>query len=259
VVAVTDPVEVVTVTVITDVPAETPVTSPVLFTVATLVLPELQPTWLDRSFVELSSNVPVAVNCVVDPVATVGEFGVIASEVSPCALTITLPVEFTPSCDAVIVAFPSETAATIPAASTVAEPDDDVHFAEFVTSLLFPSTVVPFALNCLDSPTFRKIEVGVTVMLFNALPPTKKPSQLLHASDKAITSIRRPRLTKGRRADCMLHLMTRILPNSATMKGQRLVKKVQLPIGELLWNQAFSSVAAASPVLLPQSSFCPVA
>ena len=54
--------DVFTVTVIVEVPADTPVTNPVLLTVATLVVPEDQATWLVRSFVELSANVPVAAN-----------------------------------------------------------------------------------------------------------------------------------------------------------------------------------------------------
>jgi hypothetical protein len=182
---------VVTVTVIVDVPEATPVTSPVLLTVAKFVALEVHATWLVRSFVELSAKVPVAASCNVEPDPTEGLVGVIARELSACEFTITLPVAFTPSCDAVIVAFPTVVVAvTIPAASTVADAEDDVHFAEVVTSLVFPSTVVPLALNCLVSPAFRKIEVGVTVMLFNAPPPTKNPLQLLRTSAEVSTNAR---------------------------------------------------------------------
>jgi hypothetical protein len=91
----------------------------------------------------------------------------------------------------VIVAFPAVApAVTSPAASTVADTDDVVHFAELVTSLVVPSTVVPLALNCFVSPDFRKIEVGVTVMLFSAPPPTKNPSQLLSTSAEVSTKTR---------------------------------------------------------------------
>jgi hypothetical protein len=199
---------VVTVTVIVDVPAATPVTSPVLFTVATVVVPDVHATWLVRSFVVLSANVPVAFNCVVDPVATVGLLGVIASELSACGFTITLPVALTPSCDAVIVALPAvDPAVTSPVVFTVAEPEAEVvHFAELDTSLVVPSTVVPLALNCFVSPDFRKIEVGVTVMLFSAPPPTKNPLQLLRTSAEVSTRARSTWLVIGRRADCMLHL-----------------------------------------------------
>jgi hypothetical protein len=191
VVPVTFPDVVVTVTVIVEVPAVIPLTSPVLLTVATLVVPDVQATWLVRSLVELSAKVPVAASCAVDPDTTVGFVGEIAREFNACEFTITLPVAFTPSCDAVIVAFPTVVVAvTIPAASTVADAEDEVHFAVLVTSLVFPSTVVPLALNCFVSPDLRKIEVGVTVMLFNAPPPTKNPLQLLRTSAEVSTSAR---------------------------------------------------------------------
>jgi len=43
------------------VPVATPVTVPRLLTVAAAVLPEAQTTWLERSCVEASLNVPTAV------------------------------------------------------------------------------------------------------------------------------------------------------------------------------------------------------
>jgi len=199
--------EVFTVTVIVDWPGATPVTNPVLLTVAKFVALEVQATWLVRFFVELSANVPVAANWLVEPEVTDGLAGVIASELRACGFTITFPVALTPSCDAVIVAFPAVApAVTIPAASTVAEADDVVHFAVLVTSLVFPSTVVPLALNCFVSPDFKKIEVGVTVMLFSEPPPTKNPSQLLSTSAELSMRATSTQLPKRRRADCMLHL-----------------------------------------------------
>ena len=46
--------------------------------VATEVVAEAQVTWLVRSWVELSENVPVAVNCSVSPLGTLGLAGVTA-------------------------------------------------------------------------------------------------------------------------------------------------------------------------------------
>jgi hypothetical protein len=197
-----------TVAVMVEVPVATPVATPVVeLIVAALVVPEDHATCAVTFFVELSANVAVAVSCNVDPVFTDAGFGVMSIELRSDVFTITPPVELTPSCEAVIVALPTvDDAVTIPAASTVAEADDDVHFAEFVTSLVLPSTVVPLAVNCFVSPAFRKIDVGETVMLLSELPPTKNPLQLLKTSAKESSNPKSTQLTHGRRADCMLHL-----------------------------------------------------
>lgn len=119
--------------------------------------------------------------------------GVIASELNACELTITFPAELTPSCEAVIVVFPVATAVTRPDVLTVAtEDDDESHFAVPDTSLLFPLTVVPCAVNCFDSPIARKMEVGVTVIELSELPETKKLSQLLSEAANASTRRIRP-------------------------------------------------------------------
>jgi hypothetical protein len=204
----TVPDVVVTDAVILAVPVATPVTTPEELTVATLVVSEVHATWLVITLVELSAKVAVAVSCCVEPEVTLGLDGVIAIELKSDAFTITPPVELTPSCEAVIVALPAvEDAVTNPAASTVAEAEDEVHFTELVTSLVFPSTVVPLAVNCFVSPALRKIDVGDTVMLLSELPPTKNPLQLLNTSAKESTTPRSTQLTHGRRADCMLHLI----------------------------------------------------
>ena len=53
--------------------------------VATEVVAEAQVTWLVRSCVELSEKVPVAVNCSVSPLATLGFAGVTAIDWSAAA------------------------------------------------------------------------------------------------------------------------------------------------------------------------------
>lgn len=183
------PVVVVTVAVIVEVPAATPVATPLLLIVAAVVVPEVHATCEVMFFVELSAKVAVAVSCSVEPEFTDGFAGVMAIELRSDVFTITPPVALTPSCEAVIVAVPAVLdAVTIPAVSTVADAVEDVHLAELVTSFVLPSTVVPLAVNCFVWPDFRKIDVGVTVMLFNAPPPTKNPLQLLHTSAEANTN-----------------------------------------------------------------------
>lgn len=179
-----------TVAVMVEVPVATPVATPVVaLIVATLVVPDDHATCDVTFFVELSAKVAVAVSCTVDPLVTDAGFGVMSIELRSDVFTITPAVALTPSCAAVIVAFPAvDEAVTIPAVSTVADADDEVHFAELVTSFVVPSTVVPLAENCFVSPVLRKIDVGVNVMLFSAPPPTKNPLQLLHTSTEANTN-----------------------------------------------------------------------
>src|SRR5512146_38896 len=170
-----------TVAVIVGVPNATPVTTPVLLTVARVVSLELHATWFVNGCVLLSSNVPVAVRGVVEPAATVGLLGVIVSEVRATVLTMTPLLAETPSCEAVIVVFPAASAVTRPALTEAKVGEEVVHLADAVTSLLSPFTVFPLAVNCSVSPTFRKMDVGVRAMLFRALPETKKlPHALLN-------------------------------------------------------------------------------
>ena len=63
-----------------DLPMHTPVAIPAALIVATVVVAEAQVTWLVRSCVDASEKVPVAVNCCVSPLATLGLAGVRAIE-----------------------------------------------------------------------------------------------------------------------------------------------------------------------------------
>lgn len=87
---------------------------------------------------------------------------------------MTPPLASTPSCEAVIVEVPVATAVTRPALTVAKDEAELLHFAVLVTSSLSPLTLVPLAVNCFVSPMVRKIELGVTLMLFSALPDTKK-------------------------------------------------------------------------------------
>jgi hypothetical protein len=93
------------------VPAATEVARPfepvVLLIDATLVLEEFQATVSVRSCVELSENVPVAVNCWVVPLAMLGLAGVIARATSDAAVTVrSVEPEVSPDV-AVIFVFPA--------------------------------------------------------------------------------------------------------------------------------------------------------
>src|SRR5262245_21917324 len=74
------------------VPVATPVASPVLEIVATAVLDDAQVTWLVTSRLEPSENVPMAANCWVWPLATLGLAGVTAMDTKDEELTVS-PVE----------------------------------------------------------------------------------------------------------------------------------------------------------------------
>ena len=121
-----------------------------------------------------SANVPVAVSGRVEPLVTIVVVEVMFIVFSAEVLTMTPADDDTPSCDAVTVVLPDATAVTRPALTVATPAEELLHFAVLVTSLLSPFTVVPLAVNCLVSPTVRKMEAGVTLMLFRALPETKK-------------------------------------------------------------------------------------
>src|SRR6267378_2697989 len=86
-VKVVKPVTLPRVALIVEVPICSAEASPVALIVATVVVPEPHTTLFVRSCVELSLNVPVAVNCCVFPAATDGFVGVTAIDTSACCWT----------------------------------------------------------------------------------------------------------------------------------------------------------------------------
>src|SRR5262249_5377650 len=74
--------------VIAEVPVAIAVASPPLVIVATGVVADAQVTWLVRTCVDWSVYVPVAVNCWVRPLATLGLAGVTAIDCSAAAVTV---------------------------------------------------------------------------------------------------------------------------------------------------------------------------
>jgi hypothetical protein len=83
-----------------------------LLIVATLTFAELHTTVVVMFRVELSEYVPVAVNCVVSPLAILGAVGVAAIDCNVAAATVRVVVPDTPAWLAVMVVVPALTAVT---------------------------------------------------------------------------------------------------------------------------------------------------
>src|SRR5262249_58538459 len=86
-VRVVDPLMLPIVALIFEVPVALAVANPAAEMVATEVVAEAQVTWPVRSCVELSVNVPVAVNCWVVPLVMLGLAGVTAIESRAASVT----------------------------------------------------------------------------------------------------------------------------------------------------------------------------
>src|SRR4051794_33280699 len=101
-----EPVTPAAVALIDEVPVATPVARPVALIVATEVVAETQVTLLVRFCVELSLNVPVAVNCSVVPLAMLGLAGATAIETSAAGETVSTVDPATPESVALIIDVP---------------------------------------------------------------------------------------------------------------------------------------------------------
>jgi len=102
------------------IPPATPVANPPAEMVATLVVTELHTTELVRFWVELSENVPVAVNCSVVPFAIEGFAGVTAIDTSVAEVTVNKVDPLTLPEVAMIMLDPWATAVAVPPAVIVA-------------------------------------------------------------------------------------------------------------------------------------------
>jgi hypothetical protein len=101
-------------------PAATPVAIPPAVIVAILAVCELQVTVLVKFCVELSENVPVAVNCCVVPFAIEGFAGVTAIDTNVAEVTVSKVDPVTPPEVAMIVLDPAAFAVAIPPVVIVA-------------------------------------------------------------------------------------------------------------------------------------------
>jgi len=133
------------------VPVPTPVANPPEVIVATVVVSELHVAVLVRFCVELSENVPVAVNCFVVPLAIEGFAGVTAIDTSVGAVVVTVRVvEPLIAADAALIVL-------VPAATPVANPPGltvatlvvcEVQVTVLVKFCVELSEKVPVAVNC---------------------------------------------------------------------------------------------------------------
>jgi len=134
-------------------PAATAVASPLLLTVATAVLDELQVTCVVISLVEPSAYVPEAVNCLVFPAGTLGLAGVTDMKDKVAGLTVRVVFPEILFEVAVTVVFPAARAVARPLPLTVATAVlDDLQVARLVMTWVVPSEYVPEAVNCLVFP-----------------------------------------------------------------------------------------------------------
>ena len=159
--------------VIVVVPPESAVASPfvpaVLLIVETDWSEELHLTDKVRSWVELSEKVPVALNCCVNPLSTVGLAGVTLRETSAAAVTVSEVEPETAPEEAVIVVVPAdrEPAEPLEVTSlliTAILGSDELQVTDKVRSLVELSEKVPVALNCCEVPSAILGFTGVTLM-----------------------------------------------------------------------------------------------
>jgi hypothetical protein len=171
-------------------PPVTPVTRPVLLTVAYVVLLLLQ-------VAKLVSAVPlsVAVSCTEVPLVTV-VLPVLVATVrlldSVLGPTSTLTVAEPSSCVAVIVAVPAATVVTVPPLTVRTLAFDEVHLAVEDTSLASPFTVVPDAVRVTVCPAAATKEPGEIVMLAMESPEVKKPEHPASSIKQITATAKKP-------------------------------------------------------------------
>src|SRR5262249_26236896 len=146
-------------------PVERLVANPRLVIVATPDIEELHSTTCVTSCVELSLNVPVAMNCFV-ALFGIEEFaGVIESETSGAVVTVTeVLADMVPDVT-LTVDVPAPTASPNPFWSIVNTLDElEDHSADTNTCVL-PSSKLPTAVNCCWVPAAIVTFAGVSVMV----------------------------------------------------------------------------------------------
>ena len=177
---------------IVDVPTFTAVANPAALIVAFAGVPDAHVTLLVRSFVELSLNVPVAVNCCVFPAATDGFAGVTAIDDSVAAVTVNVVEPTTAPLVALIVDVPTFTAVAKPVTLIVAFAGvPDAHVTLFVMSCVELSLNVPVAVNCCVFPAatdgfagvtaieVRVAEVAAVKRRWKAVPPSPRTEEIM--------------------------------------------------------------------------------
>jgi len=166
-------------------PAATPVTRPLLVTLATLVLPLAQLTVRPESGFPFTSF-GVAVSCTVCPTCTAAEAGLTLTEATGTLETVMLAVPLCPSLVAVIVADPIAAPLTRPLLVTVAT---EVLLLDHARAR--PESGLPFAsfgvaVSCTVCPTCMLAEPGLTVTDATGTAVTVMAEVPLFPSDVAV-------------------------------------------------------------------------
>jgi hypothetical protein len=194
------------VAVIVVVPTPTEVASPLvpvtLLIVATFVFEEFQETDDVIFCVELSVNVPVAVNCCVVPRAMLGFAGVTVIDVSTAGVTVRVAKLETPEKVELMVAVPSETAVANPfepaISPMVATPAfEEVQVAHVVNDCVVASANVPVAVNCWVVPlailaAVGKMSIDATEDDVNVANPDTPPYVAEIIAEPAATALANP-------------------------------------------------------------------
>ena len=153
---------------------------------ATEVVADAQVTWLVRFCVELSENVPVAVNCWLAPAVMLGLTGVTAIDcrVTAAALTVSAVEPVTPLSDAVMVDVPADTPVASPAVLIVAtDAVADAQVTWLVRFCVELSENVPVAVNCWLAPAVTLGFAGVTAIDCRVATPVDPEDETMIVPD----------------------------------------------------------------------------
>jgi hypothetical protein len=160
------------------VPAETPVTMPVVAIVAMPLLFEDQLTVLLISRLEPSEKTPVATKFCVWPLEIDAAKGVMPIELKVASITVNVVVSEIPAEVAVIEDEPIDTDVAIPVEEIVAFALLEVQVTVEVISLLVPSEKVPVAVNVRVKPFITVVFEEVTEMEVNVAVGVVPPISL---------------------------------------------------------------------------------
>jgi len=189
-------------------PAATAVASPfepaALLIVAKLVLEELQVAEAVRFCVVLFENVPVAVNCCVDPVVRAEVRGVTAIEINVAGVTVNMVDDDMLPDVAVIVVEPAATGVTSPLEAAAllmvaTDVDDELQVTVVVRFCVEPSEYVPAAVNCCVVPSTMfgldgviATETSVAGVTVSVVDPDRVPDVAVIVVEPAATGVTSP-------------------------------------------------------------------
>lgn len=152
--------------------------------VATEVLEEAHNTDAVMSCVGPAVNVPVAVNCCVEPIVTLAVLGVTAIEVNVAAITFRVVDPETRPSVAEMLVDPTEIAVANPPDAIVALViSEEAHVTDDVKFCVELSVYVPVAVNCCVNPAgtlgfagVTAIEDSVAAVTVNGVEPETRPT-----------------------------------------------------------------------------------